>query len=119
MLDIVRVFHERGVLITAGTDLLNPWMTPGVAFHRELELLVAAGIPALDVLSIATRNGAQALGILDETGTIKAGKRADFIVLRGDPLAAIANSRLIETVYMGGVSHSPGRLLQTEPDPER
>ncbi len=119
MLDIVRVFHERGVLITAGTDLLNPWMTPGVAFHRELELLVAAGIPALDVLSIATRNGAQALGILDETGTIEAGKRADFVVLRGDPLAAIANSRLIETVYMGGVSHNPGRLLQTEPDPER
>ena len=41
-LDAIRIFHERGVLLTAGTDLQNPWMTPGVSFHRELELLVEA-----------------------------------------------------------------------------
>lgn len=119
MLDIIRVFHERGVLLTAGSDLLNPWMTPGVTFHRELELLVSAGIPPLDVLSIATRNAAQALGILAESGTAEAGKRADFVILEADPLAAITNTRFIATVYHSGVAHDPRRLLEVGPDPER
>lgn len=49
MVDIIRISNERDVMLTIGTDYLNPWMTPGAAFHRELELLVFAGIPALDV----------------------------------------------------------------------
>jgi imidazolonepropionase-like amidohydrolase len=111
MVRMIRVFHERGVLLTAGTDYMNPWMTPGVAFHRELELLVSAGIPPLDVLRIATRNGAEALGILQEAGTIEAGKRADLVVLTADPLAAIANTRKIERVFLRGRPFEPGQLL--------
>jgi len=111
MIQIIRVLHERGVLLTAGTDYMNPWMTPGVAFHRELELLVSAGIPPLDVLRIATRNGAEALGILQEAGTIEAGKRADLVVLTADPLAAIANTRKIERVFLKGRPFEPGQLL--------
>lgn len=112
MVDIIRVFHERGVLLTIGTDYLNPWMTPGVAFHRELEILVSAGIPALDVLQMATKNGAEALGILEETGTIEVGKRADLVVLTADPLAAIANTRKIERVFLRGKSYFPEQLLK-------
>jgi imidazolonepropionase-like amidohydrolase len=111
MARIIRVFYERGVLLTVGTDYMNPWMTPGVAFHRELELLVAAGIPPLDVLRMATRNGADALGILSETGTIETGKRADLVVLTADPLAAIANTRKIEKVFLQGRSFEPAQLL--------
>jgi hypothetical protein len=111
MVQVIRVFHERGVLLTAGTDYQNPWMTPGVAFHRELQLLASAGIPALDVLRIATRNGAEALGILEEVGTIEAGKRADLVVLTADPLAAIANTRRIERVYLRGRPFEPQQLL--------
>jgi imidazolonepropionase-like amidohydrolase len=111
MARIIRVFHERGVLLTVGTDYMNPWMTPGVAFHRELELLLAAGIPPLDVLRMATRNGADALGILSETGTIEEGKRADLVVLTADPLAAIANTRKIEKVFLQGRSFRPAQLL--------
>jgi hypothetical protein len=111
MVQVVGAFHRRGVLLTAGTDYLNPWMTPGVAFHRELELLASAGIPPLEVLRIATRNGAEALGILSDAGTIEAGKRADLVALTADPLAAISNTRKIERVFLRGQSFEPARLL--------
>ena len=112
MLEIVRVFHERGVLLTVGTDYLNPWITPGVALHREMELLVSAGISPLEVLSLATRNGAEALGIAEETGTIEKGKRADFVVLLADPLVSISNTRSIERVFLRGQSFKPADLLR-------
>jgi hypothetical protein len=111
MVQVIGVFHRRGVLLTAGTDYQNPWMTPGVAFHRELELLVSAGIPPLEVLRIATRNGAEALGILQDAGTIETGKRADLVTLTADPLAAISNTRKIERVFLRGQSFEPARLL--------
>ena len=100
--EIVRRLHEAGVLITIGTDFPLPWITPGVALHREMLLLYNAGIPALDVITIATRNGAEALGILDEVGTIEIGKQADFVVLSADPLEDIRNTRKIESVYLDG-----------------
>lgn len=117
MLEIIRVFHEQGVLLTTGTDLLNPWMTPGVTLHREMELLVSSGIPPLEVLSIATQNGALALGIENETGTIKAGKRADLVILRADPTLLISNTREIESVFLSGTRYDPNALLQVQPDP--
>jgi imidazolonepropionase-like amidohydrolase len=115
MLGLVRTLHARGVLLTAGTDYENPWMTPGVAFHRELQLLAAAGIPPLQVLRIATRNGAAALGVLGETGTVEAGKRADLVVLTADPLADLANTRQIERVYLRGTPYERARLRAAPP----
>jgi imidazolonepropionase-like amidohydrolase len=76
-----------------------------------LELLVSAGIPPLEVLRIATRNGAEALGILQDAGTIETGKRADLVTLTADPLAAISNTRKIERVFLRGQSFEPARLL--------
>ena len=101
-LGIVRRLHQAGVLITTGTDFPLPWITPGVSLHREMWLLQKAGLPALEVLTIATRNGAEALGILDEVGTIEKGKRADLVILSADPLKDIRNTRAIEAVYLGG-----------------
>jgi imidazolonepropionase-like amidohydrolase len=111
MVRLVRVLYERGVLLTAGTDYQNPWMTPGVAYHRELELLASAGIPPMDVLKIATRNGAEGLGLLKETGTVEAGKRADLVILTADPLANIANTRRVESVFLAGRWFEPATLL--------
>ena len=116
MLEIIRIFHERGVLLTTGTDLLNPWMTPGVTLHREMELLVSSGIPPLEVLSIATRNGAIALGVENETGTVEAGKRADLVVLNADPTISISNTRDIEYVFLAGKLYDPEVLLQVQSD---
>jgi imidazolonepropionase-like amidohydrolase len=100
--EIVRKLHEAGALITTGTDFPLPWVTPGVALHREMLLIHNSGISANDVITIATRNGAEALGILDEVGTIEVGKQADFVILDADPLEDIRNTREIEKVYLGG-----------------
>jgi len=102
VLNIVNAYFERGVRLGVGTDVGNSWMTPGVVYHHELELYQEAGIPPLAILTMATRNGARALGILDYVGTIAAGKRADLLVLGGDPLADIRNTRSIEQVFLGG-----------------
>ena len=65
-LQIVRRLHEGGVRLTAGSDVGMPWITPGLSLHRELELLVQAGIDEADVIVMATRNGAEGLSLEDQ-----------------------------------------------------
>ncbi len=101
-LAFARLLHVSGVVLTAGTDANNPWVVAGASLHRELELLVQAGIPPLEVISIATRNGAQVLGLLDEVGTIEVGKVADVLLLGSDPALDISATRDIVTVIQGG-----------------
>ena len=114
-LALVRRLHEGGVLLTVGSDLASPWVIPGVSFHQELALLASAGLPPADVLRMATWNGAQALGIAGEAGTIEVGKRADLVVLESDPLADIANTRRIRYVVLGGAVYRPDDLLDASP----
>lgn len=102
LLRLVQRFHEEGVLLTTGSDVTNTWVIPGESLVQELELLVSAGIPPSEVLVLATRNGAEALGILDEAGTIEAGKRADLVVLAADPTRDVASVRSIVAVMQGG-----------------
>lgn len=102
ILNIVRAYSERGVRLGVGTDVGNPWMTPGAVYHHELGLYQEAGIPPLAILTMATRNGAEALGILDDVGTIESGKRADLVVLRADPSLDIRNTQEIELVFQAG-----------------
>ncbi len=109
--EIVRRLHESGVNIAAGTDIGMPWITPGVSLHRELELMVEAGIPEAEVILIATRNGARGLGKEDLFGVIAPGLSADLVLLRQDPLIKIQNTRSIETVYLGGRPYDPSVLL--------
>lgn len=98
---LLRTFHGHGVRLLVGSDAprTTPW---GEGFHREMQLLVEAGIPPLEVLGMATRNGAVALGQLHERGTIEIGKRADFLVLEANPLADIRNARRISLVVIDG-----------------
>ena len=110
-LGMVRRFHERGVRITAGTDVGMPWITPGVSLHRELELLVQAGIPPRQVLSIATKNGAEGLRASTTFGTIKPGLLADLVVLLENPTEDIRNTRSMEAVYKDGQRYDPQSLL--------
>ncbi len=99
-LELVRLLHDEGVRLVVGSG--SPVTRPGIGFHRELELLAQVGIPPLEVISMATRNAAVALGVLHERGTIEAGKRADFAVLRSDPLADIRNARAVEFMVFDG-----------------
>jgi imidazolonepropionase-like amidohydrolase len=97
-----KLLYDRGVLVTVGTDANNAWVAPGASFHREMELLVDAGIPPLQVLKLATHNGAEALGLLDTVGTITVGKQADLVLLSADPVRDIRNTRHIEAVIEAG-----------------
>ena len=102
LLDLVRRYHEGGVRLTTGSDTPNAWVIPGESLHREMALLVDAGIAPGDVLQMATRNGADALGLLDQIGTVEVGKQADLVLLTADPLANIANTRRIAWVMQAG-----------------
>lgn len=84
-------------IVAAGTD-----QTSGAALHRELELLAGGGISPADIVVIATRNAARALGKLEELGTIEAGKLADMVLLRADPTRDVQNAKQIDTVIKDG-----------------
>ena len=110
----LRKLHRAGGahLLIIGTD--EPVYTsllPGFAYHRELMAMVYAGIPAADVLKAATINGARALGVDDRLGSIEAGKLADLVVVRGNPLVDIKAARDIELVIKNGEIYRPGELL--------
>lgn len=101
-LELFRVLHARGVQMTIGSDLMNPWMTPGVSYQREMELWADAGISPRDILLAATRLGGKALGAGHELGRVSEGYRADLVVLDADPLLDIANVARIDAVLLDG-----------------
>ena len=72
-----------------------------------------AGIPPAAALRIATINGARALNVATTLGTIEPGKLADLVVVRGNPLADIRNTRHVELVMKDGVTYDPRALLKS------
>jgi len=102
VLQLTKMFYDNHVKILSGTDIPNFQLVPGASLHHELELLVESGIAPLEVIRIATSNGAQALGIVDEVGTIEPGKQADMIILTANPVDDISNTRKIEAVMDDG-----------------
>jgi imidazolonepropionase-like amidohydrolase len=98
-----------GVPIGVGSDGGSSIDFPGSMTHRELELLVEAGLSPVEVITAATRNGALALRKLDELGTIEAGKRADLLLLNANPLEDVKNFRKIDQVMLNGEWIDRGR----------
>jgi imidazolonepropionase-like amidohydrolase len=98
-----------GVRFVLGTDMGGGFSaehdpTPayiGWSSHIEMESMVKAGLTPGEVITAATRNSAQLLG-LDQLGTVASGKNADFLVLDANPLDNIANTRRISRVYLRG-----------------
>ena len=91
-----------GGRVVAGSDTSNAYVIPGASLHRELELLVEAGLSPRDALAAATRTAAAFLGHSQSLGTLTVGKTADLLVLGADPLASIAALRQIELVVRDG-----------------
>ncbi len=108
----LREFFRAGGTIVAGTDASNQLLIPGFSEHREMELLVAAGLPPQAALLAATRNGALLLGV-DSLGRIAPGRAADLVVLGADPLADIRNTRKVERVMLRGNLLSPDSIRQS------
>jgi Amidohydrolase family len=105
MLDAVGRFHRAGVPLVSGTDDI-----PGFTLQRELELYVKAGIPANEVLRIATWNGATYARVLADRGSIERGKRADLILVDGDPTQDISTIRKVALVLQDGDAYYPAEL---------
>ena len=107
-------FHKAGGTISLGTDhVSNGNHLPGFGVHRELDALVRGGISEADAIRIGTINGARALRIDKDHGSIEAGKFADLVVVTGNPLEKIRNTRNVETVFKQGVKHDAKQLLES------
>lgn len=103
---IVKTLHAAGVRILAGSDAPMPQVYPGFSLHKELELLVESGLSPADALRAATIWPAEFLGLSESAGSIAVGKRADLLLLDGDPLSDITQTLRIRAVVLDG------RLLQ-------
>ena len=99
--NLLRV-HRAGIQIAAGSDAGNIGSLHGPGLHRELELMVEAGLTPKQVLLSATRNGAAVMGRGNELGRLQPGMLADLLVLDSDPLADIRNTENIVLVIKGG-----------------
>jgi imidazolonepropionase-like amidohydrolase len=104
MLRLLKALHDGGVTIIPGTDALS-----GYTLHRELELYVRAGIPAAEVLRMATLTSAQVMGVNDR-GVVAPGKLADLILVDGDPLKNMRDLDKINTVIKGGTLYDPAAI---------
>jgi imidazolonepropionase-like amidohydrolase len=107
----VTVLREAGVPILAGTDANDSAGTPspvphGESLHQELELLVAAGLTAVEALLAATARPARYFGLADR-GAVEPGMRADLILVEGDPIRDIRATRAISRIWCGGIEHEP------------
>jgi imidazolonepropionase-like amidohydrolase len=102
---IVKALHDNGIPIVAGTDNLA-----GFSLHRELELYVEAGIPAVDALRSATIVPARVMKREKDLGTVAPGKLADVILIDGDPTADIKNIRRVVLTVKDGLVYDPAKL---------
>ncbi|HET9211127.1 MAG TPA: amidohydrolase family protein [Thermoanaerobaculia bacterium] len=97
----VRQLAKAGVPILAGTDAPNPGTTHGASIHRELELLVSAGLSPTEALAAATATPARIFGLADR-GRIAPGLRADLVLVKGDPTTDITATRDIQRIWKAG-----------------
>lgn len=97
----LKFIFDAGIKIALGTDNMLEVLS-GDVVHKELAYYVQAGLTPMQAIVTATRNGAEYLGILDETGTVEIGKDADLIFLNSNPLVDIQNIQDIEVVWKKG-----------------
>jgi imidazolonepropionase-like amidohydrolase len=98
----IKALHDEGVLLLLGSDAPQLWDVPGFASHRELRYYVDAGLTPYQALETGTRNVATFFGWEAEAGTIAEGKRADLVLLDGNPIADINNTWRISGVALNG-----------------
>jgi len=109
-LELTGLAHKRGVKILAGTDTNDPYSFPGFTIHTELEQLVKAGLTPAEALATATINPSEYFSISKDYGTIEAGKVADILLLKNNPLFNIENSKTIQSIFYNGNLYSRDEL---------
>jgi imidazolonepropionase-like amidohydrolase len=99
---ITQAFKKNNLLVLAGTDAPNPGTAYGASLHQELELLVQSGFSPAEALNAATALPAKVFGLADR-GRIAKGLRADLLLVEGNPLANIKDTRRIVGIWKEGV----------------
>jgi imidazolonepropionase-like amidohydrolase len=106
---LVPRMKAQGVVLLAGTDYRDK---PGKSLHDELELLVQSGLTPAEALAAATVEPVRLLGLADRLGAVRPGLEADLVVLAGNPLADIRNTRRIAAVIRSGRLFDARQLAQ-------
>ncbi len=106
LLKMIKLAWDRKITIVAGTD-----DTAGLTLPHELELYVQAGIPPADVLALDTIGAARVMNVDKEAGSIAVGKRADLVLVAGDPLADMGAVRNTDVVVCRGLVYDPAELF--------
>jgi hypothetical protein len=113
-MEFEHAFALAGGLLLAGPDPTgNGGVLPGFGNQREVELLVEAGFTPLEAIHVATQNGARYLGREDQVGTIAPGRRADLVLVKGDPSKTIADIENVEIVFKDGVGYDSRKLIDS------
>ncbi|MFQ5596306.1 MAG: amidohydrolase family protein [Anaerolineae bacterium] len=100
--EMVQALHRAGAGILLGTDAAQAYHIPGFSVHEELALLVEAGLSPYEALAAGTRSAAEAMGKLDEFGTIAPGHRADLLLLTANPLEDVSAAQQRAGVMVRG-----------------
>jgi imidazolonepropionase-like amidohydrolase len=107
-------FVKAGGLLAAGVDPTgNGGALPGFGDQRNFELLIEAGFEPVQAIQIMSANGAKVLGAFDQFGSITPGKRADLVVIKGDPVKSAPDIRNVVTVYKDGVGYDSAKLIES------
>ncbi len=108
-----RDFAKAGGMLLAGSDPTGDGsVLAGFADQRQVELLVEADFTPVEAIKIATKNGADFLGIGDRVGTINPGKQADLVIVEGDPSLNISDIRKVKIVFRNRIGYNPAKLLE-------
>jgi len=108
-LSTISALHRAGITIIAGTDQA----VPGHSLHREIELYTKAGFTPMEAIQAATIIPARVMGLDKEVGTVEVGKRADLILIEGNPLESISNIRNVRWVVAAGRLYKTADLWQS------
>jgi amidohydrolase family protein len=107
-------FAKAGGLLLAGPDPTGSGgVLPGFGNQREIELLVEAGFTPVQAIQVATQNGARFLGREDEIGTLLPGKRADVVLIKGNPAETIMDIENVEIVFKDGIGYDSRKLVES------
>jgi uncharacterized Ntn-hydrolase superfamily protein len=109
-----KAFYDAGGMLLVGTDPTGAGdVVPGYANQRAVQLLMEIGLTVEQAIEVATRNGARYLQLEGDLGTVEVGKRADLVLMRGDPGADPEALRRMVTVFKDGVGYDSAKLFDS------
>jgi imidazolonepropionase-like amidohydrolase len=108
---LVQALHRAGARLLLGTDYGNPFVVPGFSLHQELRNFVAAGLSPFEAIRAGTSSAADFMKARNEFGTVEVGRRADLLLIEGNPLEDVANVNKRAGVMLRGKWYSQRQLL--------